>query len=183
MKRVWARRLAAIALTAALFACGTGGEDQEPPPPPPAITVTLAPDSATIYIRQSVQFIATVRNASNAAVNWTVSGAGCSGDSCGTISSTGLYTAPPSVPGPSLAVTVKAVSAADSGKSASATVTVVDRPVTMALAPDAAHLYKGESVKFEAVVQYAMDAAAPPAGRSARPASTPRPLTSPARRS
>ena len=37
---------------------------------------------------------------SNAAVTWSVSGAGCSGAACGTISGGGLYTAPMTVPSP-----------------------------------------------------------------------------------
>jgi hypothetical protein len=46
------------------------------------------------------QFAATVTGTSNVAVTWAVSGAGCSGGACATISEGGLYTAPASVPLP-----------------------------------------------------------------------------------
>jgi beta-glucanase (GH16 family) len=57
-------------------------------------------------------------------VTWTVSGAGCSGTSCGTISSSGVYTAPTAVP-TSNSVTITATSVADPSKSASATLSLV----------------------------------------------------------
>src|SRR5262249_11517295 len=66
----------------------------------------------------------------NQGVTWTVTGAGCSGASCGTVapmsSGSGLavvYTAPAAVPNPTT-VTLRATSVADATKSASATITV-----------------------------------------------------------
>jgi hypothetical protein len=150
MKSVRTRRFALVAFISLCFACST-----DEPTPPRAISVMLAPDSATIYAGQSVQFIATVHNSTNQAVNWSLSGAGCSGTTCGTIDSTGLYTAPLNVPSPSMTVTVRAISVADNTKSASATVTILERIVSIALAPDSAHVYVGESVKFAAIVQNA----------------------------
>jgi hypothetical protein len=52
------------------------------------------------------------------------SGTGCSGATCGTISSDGLYTAPAAVPSSAL-VTITATSESDPTKSASANVTIV----------------------------------------------------------
>jgi hypothetical protein len=52
-----------------------------------------------------------------------VSGAGCIGSACGTVTSAGLYTAPPTVPNPAI-VRVTATAQADSSASASAAVTV-----------------------------------------------------------
>lgn len=57
------------------------------------------------------------------AVTWSLSGAGCTGTACGTISTAGLYTAPASVPNPAT-VTVKATSQANTAASDTATVTI-----------------------------------------------------------
>jgi len=111
--------LLASSLIALLAACGA---DQAAPSS--EIRVTLTPNSASVYVTQSVQFTATVHNSTNSAVTWSLSGAGCSGDACGRISSSGLYTAPPNVPYPA-AVKVKATSVADTSKSASATITIL----------------------------------------------------------
>jgi hypothetical protein len=83
------------------------------------VSVAVSPTSATVRIRRTVQFRATVSNTSDQRVTWRVSGGG-------TVSSTGLYTAPGSVPSPAT-VTVTAVSVADPTKSASASVTVTRR--------------------------------------------------------
>jgi hypothetical protein len=90
--------------------------------PSGAVSVTISPTSATVRVRKSVQFTATVQNAVNTAVTWRVNDIPGGNSTVGTINSNGRYTAPSSVPsGP---VTVKAVSVEDSTKSASATVTV-----------------------------------------------------------
>ena len=111
-----------LPLIALLSACGGGGGQTTPPPA--AVSVALTPDTASARVTQTVQFTATVSNSTNTAVTWSLAGAGCSGATCGTISSTGLYTAPASVPSPAT-VTATATSAADASKSASATVTVL----------------------------------------------------------
>jgi hypothetical protein len=72
-----------------------------------------------VTISQTQQFSASVENQSNTAVTWTVTGP--SGD-VGSISDTGLYTAPGRVPSGSVSVT--ATSVADPTKSATASVEV-----------------------------------------------------------
>jgi hypothetical protein len=72
---------------------------------------------AKVGANQTQQFMANVTGTSNTAVTWTVSAGS-------TISPTGLFTAPTSIPSPPQA-TVTATSQADQTKSASATVTVV----------------------------------------------------------
>src|SRR5438270_8931732 len=69
------------------------------------------------------QFTAMVQNTSNTAVTWQVNGMTGGNATVGTISSSGLYTAPGVVPNPAT-VTVTAVSQADATKSASAQVTI-----------------------------------------------------------
>jgi len=78
----------------------------------PVVTVTLSPTSASLLTNGTQQFTASVSGSSNTAVTWSASG--------GSISSSGLYTAPSAAGN----YTVKATSSADSTKSASATVTV-----------------------------------------------------------
>jgi hypothetical protein len=83
------------------------------------ISVAVVPTSATLATSQSRQFTATVRNSGDTAVGWKVNGVTGGNSTVGTISVTGLYTAPAAVPRPAT-VTVTAVSKADSTKSASA---------------------------------------------------------------
>src|SRR3989440_169308 len=113
--------LAAVAMSILeLFGC-TGVSTTETPIP---VIVTIAPMSATVAARGTQQFTATVQNTSNTAVTWQVNGVTGGNATVGTISSSGLYTAPASP----ATVTVTAVSQADTTKSASAQITIT--PVT-----------------------------------------------------
>jgi len=78
----------------------------------PAVSVAISPTSASLLTGGTQQFTATVTGSSNTAVTWSASG--------GSISSTGLYTAPTTAG----TYIVRATSVADSTKSAAATVTV-----------------------------------------------------------
>ncbi len=85
---------------------------------PLVVSVTVNPNAATLRASQTQQFTATVSNAANTAVNWSIS------PNVGSISTTGLYTAPSFVSAQQV-VTVTATSVADATKSASAFVTLV----------------------------------------------------------
>jgi len=89
----------------------------------PGVVVTATPASASVVVGATQQFNASVVGTSNTAVAWTVQGSGCSAATCGTISGTGLYTAPPAVPSPA-DVTVTATSSADPTKTSSSSVTI-----------------------------------------------------------
>ena len=89
----------------------------------PAVVVGVTPANVSTTAGTTQQFAASVTGTSNTAVDWTVSGAGCSGTACGTINSSGLYTAPFAVPSHGT-VTATATSVADSTKSASADITI-----------------------------------------------------------
>ena len=89
---------------------------------PPPVAITIAPSSASVTVGKQQQFTTTVTGTSNTAVTWQVNGVAGGNTTTGTVSSTGLYTAPSSVP--SGQVTVTAVSQADASKTASAAVTV-----------------------------------------------------------
>ena len=118
----------------------------------PVVSITLSPLKATIAQLGQQQFSAIVAGSSNAAVSWTLSGAGCAGSSCGVISSGGRYSAPATVPSPA-SVTITARSAAYPTKSASATVTIEAATVVSAsVAPSTAQISVGGTQQFTATV-------------------------------
>ncbi len=93
------------------------------PTPPGVVSVSISPTSATVQAGQSKQFSATVSGTTNTAINWQAAGITGGNSTVGLISSTGLYTAPLSVPG-SNPVIVTARSVYDTTASANAAVTV-----------------------------------------------------------
>ena len=106
--------------------CGGSGSKDNGEGPPPSIAITISPTSATVAAGATQQFQATVTGSSNTTATWQVNGVAGGNSQSGTISATGLYTAPsPSQP---LQVTVTAVAAADTSKTATAAVTVNPGP-------------------------------------------------------
>jgi hypothetical protein len=105
-------------LTSCALATGT-------PPPPPNVTVAIQPTSATLFLGQTQQFQASVTGTTNTNVTWSVNGISGGNTGLGTVSATGLYTAPAILPASGKA-TVTATSAADAQASASAIVTLED---------------------------------------------------------
>ena len=69
--------------------------------------LTISPNYARVSPGASKQFSISLETNQSPAVNWSVSGEGCTGSACGTISSDGLYQAPEVSSGP-LYVSVKA---------------------------------------------------------------------------
>jgi hypothetical protein len=98
--------------------------------------VSVSPSSTTVPVNGTQQFSASVTGLSSTAVAWGVSGAGCTGTSCGSISNTGLYTAPPLAPKPDSA-TVTATSTQNSSVSGSAAVAIQASGAVYYLAPAA----------------------------------------------
>lgn len=88
-----------------------------------SIFVTVAPASANVVVDALQQFTATVTGTSNTSVNWLVNGVLGGNSTVGTISTSGLYTAPAAVPAPST-VTITAISQADNTTSGSAQATI-----------------------------------------------------------
>jgi hypothetical protein len=105
-------------------------------------SVRISPASAALAPGASQSFQATAADGSAVTVTWQASGGG-------TISPTGLYTAPSSIPTSPLSVTVTATSTQDALASASATVTITD-PQAMTLTPRIAALTEGQAVQFTA---------------------------------
>ena len=116
------------------------------------VAVQVSPTSATDAVGSTQQFVATVTGTSNTAVTWSVSGTGCSGAACGTISVGGLYAAPASVPSPAT-ILVRATSVADPSKSASASITVVvATAVLLSISPTSAAVPTAGTDSFTATV-------------------------------
>jgi len=119
---------------------------------PKSVSVAVTPTTMSLQTGATQQFTATVSNATNTAVTWQVSGVAGGNASVGTISSSGLYTAPASVPTPAT-VTVAAVSQADGTKTGSATVTVTaPPPITVTVTPNAPTVQTGATQQFTATV-------------------------------
>lgn len=92
-----------------------------------AILLSITPSSAAVPTASTDSFVATVTGTQDTEVAWSLSGAGCSGSSCGTLATSSLnavYSAPNVAPTPAI-VNVVATSMANSSKSASANVTIV----------------------------------------------------------
>jgi hypothetical protein len=128
MKFVHLSLLIVLACFLVLSGCG-GGVSQPNPDPGPGpgpspnpVSVSVTPSTAGVTIGQTAQFSAKVANTSNTAVTWKVNGVAGGNATVGTVSTTGLYTAPGKVP--SGQVSISATSAADTTKSGSATVSV-----------------------------------------------------------
>jgi len=104
------------------------------------VSISVSPPYAFISSGASStrQFFARVSCASNQSVTWAVAsavpGSGCAGTACGSVSATGLYTAPGFTPSPN-AISVVATSQADPTKFASATVALISGPVIEQILP------------------------------------------------
>src|SRR3954465_11507349 len=89
-------------------------------------SVTVVPMSATLNPGGTQQFSATVQGTSDSSVTWTVNGIAGGNSSDGTVSPTGLYTAPTSIAS-TFTANVQAASTKDSTVTATATVKVVPK--------------------------------------------------------
>jgi hypothetical protein len=110
------------------------------------IKVSVTPGSAQLRVSGTQQFTGHVTGTSVTGVSWSLSGAGCSGVTCGTITSSGFYTAPASAPNPAT-ITVRATSQADSSESGTAIVSLVT-PIGISITPTAVVVIAGGSVQF-----------------------------------
>src|SRR5262249_24313210 len=130
--------------------CGGGGAVVPPPPPPRSIIVTVAPQSGTVVLGNQIAFTATVTNATDTSVNWSVNGIAEGSSMVGRISSAGDFAAPADLPSPAT-VQITATSHADSTKSASASITITS-DITLSLAPNLARVEVGATQRFQATV-------------------------------
>jgi peptidoglycan/xylan/chitin deacetylase (PgdA/CDA1 family) len=110
---------------------------------PTRITVSISPAKATLYSGTTKQFTVTVGGTSNTGVTWAAT--------VGTVTSSGLYTAP--IVTATKTAYVTATSVADTTKKATATVTVNQPPPTLtqiALSPSSASVNIGSQQQFTA---------------------------------
>src|SRR5262245_27075091 len=118
-RTVLMRRLVILWIVSLVFLVGCGGYSSQSAnnQPAPPTGVSVSPASVTVTAGGAQQFTAIVTpSGAYQAVTWSVSGTGCTGANCGTISSTGMYTAPATIPNPPT-VTITATLVADSAKS------------------------------------------------------------------
>ena len=99
------------------------------------VTVSLTPADGTIRCGAALSLAAKLANTTNLGVIWLVNGQVGGSPTVGTISATGVYTAPADLPS-TAAVTVTAVSLADPAAEASVTVNLQNpMPVVTAVTP------------------------------------------------
>lgn len=146
-------RLLALGIALFLTGCGSQSPNQTTNPPPPTpVTITLSSSTVTLQAGAQQQFSAVVKGTSNTAVSWSVDGKAGGDSSVGTLSATGMYTAPSQAG----THTVTATSQADTTKSANAQVTVqipVTPPPSVSVSPGTSELGLGATQQFIATVQ------------------------------
>ncbi len=156
---------AGVVMSVAGFAGCGGGSSTSPAPVAKIVSVALLPATATVQTSQAASFTATVTNdPKNDGTMWTLSGPGCTGVACGSLSGTTaasgaavMYTAPAAVPNPPT-VTLTATAVDDTTKSAKATITLAaapppPAPPSVSVTPGAANLATGAVTQtFTAIV-------------------------------
>ena len=123
------RTLRRLILSAGLLgSAGCGGYSPPSQPPQPPTSVTISPSSASVAAGGNQNFTATVANDYlNRGVTWALSGSGCNGTACGSLTNVATgsvtYNAPTTVPSPAT-VSLTATSINDTMKSSTAMITV-----------------------------------------------------------
>ncbi len=121
----------------------------------PSIFVTVTPNPVNVVVGTPQQFTATVTGSVNTAVNWYVNNVLNGNSTVGTISATGLYQAPATIPTPAT-VTISATSQADNTTSGSAQATIVTAganvTVTVSTNPAITQVNTGTTQAFIATV-------------------------------
>ena len=135
--------LASAVMLVSLTGCSNGTTGT---PISQTVTVSVA-GASSVRLGASTQFTAMVSNASNHNVTWEVNGIAAGNATSGTISATGLYTAPATMPA-SASVTISAISVASSSASGSAS-TNLQNPLPI--------LNSGTATQVGSSLSYAVD--------------------------
>jgi hypothetical protein len=138
-----------VALVAVLGGCGGSSSSTSSSQP-----VTISPTSATVTISGTQQFTATVQ-ATDTNVTWQINGTTGGDATHGTISGTGLYTAPAVVPSTPV-VTVTAISVANANFTADASVSIA---LPIAVTPSTVSVQAGQTRQFSAAVSFSTNTA------------------------
>src|SRR5450631_4509230 len=126
--RWWKISSMGLTLAMALGALGCGGSSANS-----TVSLTISPVQARVITNRTLQFSSLVTGNSNTTVTWTVTcPTGVTAPACGTIDSTGLYTAPAKIPTVTTSgtttvtptATITGTAAADTTKVATATLTI-----------------------------------------------------------
>ena len=146
-----------LILALALGALGCGSSTAS------TVVLTISPSAASVITNTTEQFASLVTGSSDTAVAWTVACATVTNATvtgCGSIdSSTGLYTAPATIPTATISgtvtpepiVTVTATAHADTTKTAIATLTLITG-ISISITPASASIGTGEHFTFTATV-------------------------------
>ena len=126
----WFSLTLVFALIISFIGCGSSNSSSSNTKP--AISISLSPTTVTIVQGQQKSITATTTNdTASQGVTWTISGTGCTGAACGTLTSvttsSAMYNAPASVTA-NMTVSLVATSIGDTTKSASITITVMPMP-------------------------------------------------------
>jgi hypothetical protein len=89
----------------------------------PPVSVSITPSSVSLRIFDAIYFPATVTNATDPTLTWSVNGIAGGNSTVGTVTSQGVYTVPAALPTPNV-VQVQATSVQDPRGSSTATVTL-----------------------------------------------------------
>jgi len=143
------KRLLFFLVVTALIWAGCGGGSKSTTPA--GVAITISPTTASVAGATTQQFTATVTGSTNTAVTWQVNGVNGGDATNGTISTTGLYTAPPVLPATTI-VAVTAVAQADTTKTAGALVTLTAPAVTISISPTSATVVAGGTQQFTPTV-------------------------------
>ncbi len=123
------------------------------------ISVSVSPSTVSVPAGYGTQaFTAALTNDfQSQGVTWALSGAGCAGSTCGTLTNVAAtsvtYNAPASIPNPAM-VTLTATAVGDNTKKSSATITIVQGALTVVLSPKRAAMpmSASQTLQFTATV-------------------------------
>ncbi len=132
---------------AAFLVAGCGGSSSTTTT---VVYVTLRPLYVNVALGTTQQFTETTSGSANTAVTWQVNGITGGNSTYGTISATGLYTPPATVPNPAT-VTVTVISQENTADLANANVTIVSG-VSVSVSPAAVNLQLAGTQQFTATV-------------------------------
>ncbi len=104
---------------------GTANNSSAPQSQTGSVSVSVSPAAATVPAGVTQAFTAAVTGSSNQTVTWQVNGATGGSASAGVITSSGIYTAPASLPNPDT-ITITAVSSASANAVGMSSVTIVN---------------------------------------------------------
>jgi hypothetical protein len=146
------KRFIPLVVSMALIWAGCGGGKSSSTTT--TVAVTISPTTASVAGGGTQQFTATVTGSTNTAVTWQVNGVPGGTALTGTISTTGLYTAPTVIPVGTTGVNVGVIAQADTTGNAvaNAAVTLTVPTVTISIAPLSATVPAGGTVQFTPTV-------------------------------